>query len=219
MSVFVLGTDTEIGKTIGSALLAARYRSEVPELAYWKPVASGSIEGRDVETVATLAGVETIDEAVLLREPLSPHLAARLEGERIDPDRLIEQARDLMAQRPLLIEGIGGIHVPLTDEGDLFTDFAEALGLPAVVVARSTLGTINHTLLTLEVLRSRGIEVLGVLVSGPRNAENVDAIHRFGVVPILGEAVPIDPLDRDGVERLAATLDPEGRLCSHLSVR
>ncbi|MEM1180234.1 MAG: dethiobiotin synthase [Acidobacteriota bacterium] len=210
--VIVTGTDTEIGKTVASALVCARYRRELP-LAYWKPIASGAVEGRDVEDVAELSGAETIEEHVLLREPLSPHLAARLEGRRIDPGAVVADfERHREGGRALVIEGAGGVHVPITDDGVMLLDLFERFGLPAVVVARSSLGTINHTLLTLEALRARGIEVAGVVLSGVPNAENLRAIRDFGDVDILGELPPLDPLSRRTVEACALGFDPEGRL-------
>lgn len=214
MSLIVTGTDTEVGKTVVSALICARYRHRLP-LAYWKPVASGSIEGRDVETVAELSGAEVLDEVYLLREPVSPHLAARLEEERIDPDRLVaayQQHRRDRPDRALVIEGVGGLHVPLDDDGYLFADFVSALGLPVVVVARTTLGTINHTLLTLEALRARRLPVLGVIFDGPVYPENRQAIRDFGRVSVLGEIRPTDFLDRPTVEGWAESFDPENEI-------
>ena len=214
MSIFVVGTDTEIGKTVVSALICAKLREHGP-LAYWKPVASGAIEGRDVEEVSRLSGVEVIEETYLFQDPLSPHLAARIEERRVDPARLTARFRQLLEESPgrgLVIEGIGGIHVPLNDDGYLWSDWMQELDLPSVVVARSTLGTINHTLMTLECLRSRGLSVVGVILNGPINPENRSAIRNFGSVPILGQLLPQDPLDLDGLAISAKSLDLEGRL-------
>ncbi|MCG8456377.1 MAG: dethiobiotin synthase [Holophagales bacterium] len=214
MSLVVIGTATEGGKTVVSALSCARYRRELP-LAYWKPVASGSVEGRDVEVVVELSGAEVLDEVYLLAEPLSPHLAARLEETRVDPDRLLAAWRAHRRQHPgraLVVEGVGGLHVPLDDDGYLFSDLAVALGLPVVVVARTRLGTINHTLLTLEALRARQLEILGVVLDGEPNPENRKAIRDFGEVEILGQLLPMDPLDRPSLETWARTFDPEGRI-------
>ncbi|MEM8994778.1 MAG: dethiobiotin synthase [Acidobacteriota bacterium] len=215
--VFVTGTDTEIGKTVVSALLCARYRPEVP-LAYWKPIASGAVEGRDVEAVAELSGVETLDEHILLRAPLSPHLAARLEGRTIDPDAVVDDfRRHSGGDRALIVEGAGGVYVPITDDGVMLLDLLPRFALPAVVVARSALGTINHTLLTLEALRARAVEVAGVVLTGPANPENLDAIRRFGDVEILGQLPPLDPLDRDALEDWARRFDVGGRLLPWLT--
>ncbi|MEO1082793.1 MAG: dethiobiotin synthase, partial [Acidobacteriota bacterium] len=215
--VFVTGTAPEVGKTVVSALRCARYRREVP-LAYWKPIASGAVEGRDVETVAELSGVETVDEHVLLRDPLSPHLAARLEGRTIDPDAVVADFRRHSAgDRALIVEGAGGVYVPLTDDGAMLLDLLPRLGLPAVVVSRSALGTINHTLLTLEALRARGVEVAGVVFTGAANPENSEAIRRFGQVEILGHLPILDPLDRTALEDWSRRFDLGGQLLPWLT--
>lgn len=215
--VFVAGTDTEVGKTIVSALICARYKDEVP-LAYWKPIASGSIEGRDVLTVGELSGVATIDEHILLEQPLSPHLAARLEDQAIEPEAVVRELRQHLAgERSLVVEGVGGLHVPITDDGVLLSDLMPRFGLPAVVVARSTLGTINHTLLTLEALRARHIDIAGVVLDGPPNPENRRAIREFGEVEIIGQVPPLEPLDRAALTSWARTFDTGGRLRRWLS--
>lgn len=218
MNLFVVGTDTEIGKTVVSAALCSKLSGSGP-VAYWKPVASGSLEGRDVEDVARLSGQPALDETYLMKEPLSPHLAARLEDRFVDPARLTADYHrhvDGDRGRTLVIEGVGGIQVPLNDDGYLWTDWMVELGLPAVVVARTTLGTINHTLMTVECLRRRGVDVLGVLLNGPENPENLKAIQRFGQVEILGHLPPLNPLDQAGLTRAAQDLDPEGRLAERL---
>ena len=218
MSLFVVGTDTEIGKTVVSALICSKLADHGP-VAYWKPVASGATEGRDVEDVARLSGVEVIDETYLFRDPLSPHLAARLEERWVDPKHLTQRFHELLEESPhrgLVIEGIGGVHVPLNDDGYLWTDWMQELDLPSVVVARSTLGTINHTLMTLECLRSRGLKILGVVLNGPANPENRSAIRNFGKVPILGQLLPLDPLESEGLKTSAKSLDLEGKLLAAL---
>ncbi len=218
MSFFVVGTDTEIGKTVVSAMICAKL-ADHGRPAYWKPVASGSSEGRDVEDVARLSGVEVIDETYLFRDPLSPHLAARSEERWVDPASLTQRYRELLEEAPdrgLVIEGIGGVHVPLNDDGYLWSDWMQELDLPSVVVARSTLGTINHTLMTLECLRSRGLKILGVVLNGPTNPENRSAIRDFGKVPILGQLLPLDPLEGEGLKISSKTVDLEGKLLAAL---
>ncbi|MEM9592788.1 MAG: dethiobiotin synthase [Acidobacteriota bacterium] len=215
----ITGTDTEIGKTVVSAMVAARYRNEV-DLAYWKPVASGSEEDRDVDTVAHLSGAEVLPEEYLLSAPLSPHLAARLEERWVDPERILERYRGLVAERPeraLVIEGVGGLMVPLNDDGYLLIELLTRLALPCLVVARSSLGTINHTLLTLEALRRRGLEVAGVVLDGPPNPENRAAIRNFGDVEIIGQVLPMDPLDPQAVATWARAFDLPGRLRRYLA--
>ena len=124
MSLVVTGTGTEIGKTLVSALIAQRYGAVRP-VTYWKPIATGSLEGRDVDTVAALAGarVTTLPEAYTYEPPVSPHLAAAWAGQRIDPDYLEARFRAHAAEhRSLLVEGVGGALVPLCDTGYLLVD-------------------------------------------------------------------------------------------------
>jgi len=212
----IVGTDTGVGKTVVSAIVAAAWAERQP-VAYWKPVATGGYPGdpdRDAATVARLAGpaVEILPESYLFPDPLSPHLAARLVGATIDPELLLrELARHRAAGRALVVEGAGGLLVPLTDAGYLLADFLVAARLPCLLVARSTLGTINHTLLTLEALRAREIPLAGVVLDGPPNRENRRAIERLGRVPILAEVAPLS-LDRSAIAAAARLFDPEGRL-------
>jgi len=215
----IVGTDTGVGKTVVSAIVCAAWAERQP-VAYWKPVATGGYPGdpdRDTATVARLLGpgIEILNETYLFPDPLSPHLAARLVGATIDPALLL---RDLAryraagaAGRALVVEGVGGLLVPLTDAGYLLADFLVAARLPCLLVARSTLGTINHTLLTLEALRAREIPIAGVVLDGPPNRENRRAIERLGRVPILAEISHL-PLDRPAIAAAARDFDPEGRL-------
>jgi malonyl-CoA O-methyltransferase len=216
VSLAVVGTGTEVGKTIVSAVLLARYSNG----AYWKPVATGARNERDTETVARLApeAIEILPEGYLFREPLSPHLAARLDGGAIDPGRLLAELARHRAERPeraLVVEGVGGLLVPLTDS-DLLIDLLAAAGLPCLLVALSGLGTINHTLLSLEALRARRMEVAGVVLNGPPNPENRAAIERFGSVPVVAELPPLPVLDRPAVARTAAAFDREELLAPYL---
>jgi dethiobiotin synthetase len=207
VSLFVTGTGTEVGKTVVSALLLARY----PAAAYWKPVATGSRLDRDTATVGELVpAVEILPETCLFAEPLSPHLAARLEGARIDPACLLADfAR--YRNRPLVVEGAGGLLVPLDDDGYLIAHLIAALELPSLVVAHSGLGTINHTLLTLEALRRRELPVAGIVLNGPRNPENRRALERLGGAPVIAE-IESFPLTPGGLAAVARGFDPDGRL-------
>ncbi|WP_454915715.1 dethiobiotin synthase [Xanthobacter sediminis] len=185
----VTGTDTGIGKTVFSAALAGALGAR-----YWKPVQSGLEEETDSAAAVRLGGLspqDVLPEAYRLKTPASPHLAAALDGVVIDPARLALPADD--PARPLVIEGAGGLMVPLTD--DLLTiDLFARWGLPVVLVARAGLGTINHTLLSLEALRARRVPVLGVALVGAPHAENARMIARLGAAPVLGTLPPVDPL-------------------------
>lgn len=218
MSLWVVATDTEVGKTVISALLMARYGSP-GELAYWKPVASGSRDERDTETVKELCPTaDILPESYLFEEPLSPHLAARLEHRSVDPQRLVDdyQAHRAARRGALLIEGVGGVLVPLRDGGPLLIELMADISAPCIVVARSTLGTINHTLLTLEALRRRRLDVVGVVLNGPHNIENQRAIESFGDIEVIGSVETLEPLDAGTLGRAAATFDPAGRLAPWL---
>ena len=197
--IFITGTDTDIGKTVVSACLVRALKAD-----YWKPIHTGLSDGRDRDTVAALAILEenrihpsTYD----LQAPLSPHEAARLENIYLDTDAI----RLPETKNTLVVEGAGGVLVPIYDKF-LMIDLMRRLGLPVVVVSRSGLGTINHTLLTLEALRARDINVLGVIVNGPKNSANVDAIQTYGKVNILFELEPLSPLDSASIEAISERL-------------
>lgn len=180
-AIFVTGTDTGVGKTVISALLCKALNA-----GYWKPIQSGAVEGTDAEFVASLTKLPSTHfyrESYCLREPLSPHAAAELEGEHIDFANI---RLPQFTQDTLVVEGAGGVFVPLNRES-LIIDLIAHLRLPALVVARSTLGTINHTLLTLHALRSRRIPVMGVILNGPRNEQNADAIRQYGATDVLAQ--------------------------------
>ncbi|MGE5515724.1 MAG: dethiobiotin synthase [Bacteroidota bacterium] len=180
--VFVTGTDTDVGKTLVSAWLTEAWKAD-----YWKPIQTGAADITDYGTVAKLVpGAVIHPSAYVFQAPLSPHEAARRERARIDLSALVPPA----TANVLVVEGAGGAMVPL-NEMALTVDFMERLGLPAVVVARSGLGTINHTLMTLEVLRRRRIPILGVVMNGQRNPANRQAIEHFGAVPVLAEIQPL----------------------------
>lgn len=192
--VFVTGTDTGIGKTLVAAWLARSWRA-----SYWKPIQSGTVEGTDPAWVGRMApGIEIIPPAVELQAPLSPHEAARRERRRIDLSALVLPARER-----LVVEGAGGAMVPINDTA-LMVDLMVRFGLPAVVVARSGLGTINHTLMTLEVLRRRRVPLLGVVLNGQRNPANREAIEHFGGVPVLAEIQPLPAVTPAMLESLPA---------------
>jgi dethiobiotin synthetase len=193
MNAFVVaGTDTGVGKTVFSAALAGALHA-----AYWKPVQAGLDGETDSQIVARLAGLEPeriLSEAFRLRTPASPHLAARLDGLAIDLARLDPPRKP----RPLVIETAGGVMTPLTLE----STNADLLGrwrLPVVVVARTALGAINHSLLTLEALRRRGAPVLGVAFIGEEDAEAQKAIAQMGDARVLGRLPPLTPLTRESL--------------------
>lgn len=190
--VLVTGTDTDIGKTVFAAAL-----TRALDGCYWKPVQAGLEGGTDAETVARLTGLppdRILPETWRLRTPASPHLAAALDGVTIDAGALTIPPCD----RPLVIEGAGGALVPLNDEV-LFADVFARWDVPVVVCASTRLGTINHSLLTLEALRSRGLAIAGVAFIGEANPSSEKAVVRFGEVKRLGRLPRLDPLTPDSL--------------------
>jgi len=180
-AIVITGTDTGVGKTLFAAALTGALGAH-----YWKPVQSGPDDegGSDSERVARLAGIpaaQVVPEVYRLAEPLSPHRAAELDGVAIDPARLVLPE----VAGALVVEGAGGVLVPLTREV-LYADVFARWAAPVVIVARTGLGTINHTLLSLEALRARGVPVLGVAFSGEANDDNEATICAMGRVKRLG---------------------------------
>ncbi len=209
--VFVTGTDTGVGKTVVAAALLARLRARGP-VRYWKPIQTGIEQDNDTETVRTLSGAsarEIFDAGVRLPRPVSPHLAARLHGIPIELDDLTTLASAQPTGEYWVVEGAGGALVPI-NETRLMIDLMEALRLPVVVVARTALGTINHTLLTLEALRARGRDVAGVVMVGPANPDNQQAIERYGRITVLGHLALLQPLTEETLRAATAqwTIDP-----------
>jgi dethiobiotin synthetase len=188
MSAFIVtGTDTDVGKTVFAAALAGAL-----DAYYWKPVQAGLEEDGDRTQVARLAGLaedRVLPEAYRLATPCSPHRAAEIDGVTIDPDRLA-----LPPQRPLVVEGAGGALVPLGDDL-LYADLFARWGLPTIVVARTALGTINHSLLTIEALRARGVAVHGIAFVGEAIEDSEATICRMGAVERLGRLPMLDPLE------------------------
>lgn len=175
----ISGTDTGIGKTVFAAALTHALRA-----FYWKPIQSGLEEETDSATVERLGGApraRILPEAYRLKMPASPHLSARLDNVAIDPALLLPPE----TEGPLVIEGAGGLLVPLTDEL-LFADIFARWQIPLILCARTALGTINHTLLSLEALRLRAIPVHGLVFIGDENAENERVITDIGGVRRLG---------------------------------
>ncbi|WP_456324587.1 dethiobiotin synthase [Desulfonauticus submarinus] len=192
--VFITGTDTGVGKTLISSLLVKKFNAY-----YFKPIQTGSKEERDVNIVKNLTGLNGeyfLPEVYLLKEPLSPHLAAKRENKKIELKKIFCPQKE-----PLVVEGAGGVFVPL-NENSFMLDLMQKFSLPVLVVARSTLGTINHTLLTLEALRQKKIDILGVILNGPLNLENKNAIEYYGKVKVLAEIPKLKTINSMGIEEL-----------------
>jgi dethiobiotin synthetase len=194
--IFVTGTDTGVGKTVAAAALMHRFRGAGP-LRYWKPIQTGIEIDDDTETVRRLGSCsaeEIFSKGVRLPKPVSPHLAAQWAGQRIDLKELRGFVGNDGDGATWIVEGAGGLLVPI-NETQMMADWIAYLALPLLVVVRSGLGTINHTLLTLEALRVRSLRVAGVMMVGEPNADNRAAIEKYGHVPVVGEMPLLRPLD------------------------
>lgn len=191
---FVTGTDTGIGKTVVSALLCAAL-----DAYYWKPIQTGTREGTDRRTVERLAErprAKLLPEIYRFAPPVSPHLAAERAGVRIELQEI--RMPEIGVRENLIVEGAGGALVPI-NETQLMTDLMKHLGLPVILVARTALGTINHTLLSLAALRSARLNVRGVVMVGKPNADNREAIEHYGKIRVVGGVPPLKKLDRSSL--------------------
>jgi dethiobiotin synthetase len=188
--IIVTGTDTGIGKTVFSAALAGALDG-----FYWKPIQAGLDDETDSQTVLRLSGLaaeRVLPEAYRLRTPASPHLAAELDGVTIEHQALLVPEKD----RPLVVEGAGGLLVPLT-RTITYLDLMARWRVPVVLCARTALGTINHSLLSIEALRARGVAMLGIAFIGEENVESERIIAEMGKVRRLGRLPHVAPLTRD----------------------
>jgi dethiobiotin synthetase len=195
-SLFVTGTDTSVGKTLLSALLVAGL-----DAIYWKPIQTGATERTDRQTVIMIAEIpeaQTIPESYCFGPPVSPHLAAEASGVTIDLARIRVPAK---FDKPVIAEGAGGILVPINDS-ELMIDLARHLGFPILIAARSALGTINHTLLTVRALRCAKMCIKGVVMIGSRNKDNERSVEQFGAVPVVGWIPWLDKIDREALLRV-----------------
>ncbi|AWD33113.1 ATP-dependent dethiobiotin synthetase BioD [Candidatus Fokinia solitaria] len=177
MKVFICGTDTDIGKTVISSWLTLHM-----DATYFKPIQTGISEGNtDSMTVKNLSQGKIHQEKFVYKKALSPHLAAKLENERIDIDKII-----LPQEENLIVEGAGGLLVPINDEY-LMIDLIKKLNISVIIVTSAKLGTINHTLLCIEALRTRKIDILGVIMNGEDKNENMEAIEFYGKTQVIAQ--------------------------------
>jgi dethiobiotin synthetase len=186
-AIVVTATGTDIGKTVFAAALTAALDGY-----YWKPVQAGTDDGTDRERVLALSGLSDdriLSEAYSLTTPCSPHRAAEIDGIAIDVEALAPPQPD----RPLVIEGAGGVLVPFT-RSTTFADIVARWQLPAVLVAATSLGTISHSLAAIEALRTRGVDIRGVAFVGDPNEDSEATIAEMGKVKRLGRLPMLDPL-------------------------
>jgi dethiobiotin synthetase len=201
---FITGTDTGIGKTVVSALLCAAL-----DAYYWKPIQTGTREGTDSRTVARIAErprAKILPEAYRFAPPVSPHLAAQKARTRIDFRAI--RLPEIGVNENLIVEGAGGALVPINDT-QLMTDLMKHLGLRVLLVARTTLGTINHTLLSLAALRSARISIRGVVMVGAPDPDNRKAIEHYGRIKVVGAVPPLRNINRGSLlSTFHKTFDP-----------
>ena len=190
----ICGTDTDVGKTVVSALVVQGLGAH-----YWKPVQSGLEGGGDsgrLQALLQLPAERLLPEAYRLQAPVSPHWAAEQEGLTIDPALLALPVVD----GPLVVETSGGLLVPLRRDW-LQIELLAVWGLPVLLVARSGLGTLNHTLLSVEALRRRGIPLLGLVLNGPLHPDNPGTLAALAQTPVLAQLPPLEPLTAAALTR------------------
>lgn len=194
-AVFITGTDTDVGKTFVSAILVKAWESN-----YWKPFQTGLLtDPGDTKTVKTLTGLpESHFEVpqINLNTPLSPWRAAMQDGiPLVSVDEIKIPEKFLTSSRPLVVEGAGGLFVPV-NEKEITTDLIRHLDLPVILVARSSLGTINHTLLSIEHLKRRGVLNIKIILNGELNNDNAKTIEHFSPgTPIIAQIPHVDEVD------------------------
>lgn len=200
MNYFVTAIGTDSGKTLVSAIL-----TEALQADYWKPVQSGGSEGRDVETVAKLInnGHSLLyQESYLLSKPLSPHAAAKADGVKIEMDKILIPQNN---GNHLIIEGAGGIMVPL-NEKDFVIDIAVKFEAEIILVSNHYLGSINHTLLTIEEIKRRKLKVKGIIFNGNSNPETEEIILKNSGYKCLLRILPEEKIDQETITRYAIRL-------------
>ena len=173
---FISGTDTNVGKTIVSAVLATKL-----EAYYFKPIQCGLNEMnlRDSEIVKSLSNkVKILNELYFLKKPLSPFVAARYEKKKIDVNKILKFVKNFKTKK-LVIEGAGGLSVPI-NSNYLMSDLCQKLDTPLILVSRTKLGTINHTLMSLEIIKKKKINLLGIIFFGKKESETMETIKFFG---------------------------------------
>jgi len=194
--LFVTGTDTEVGKTVVSAILMTGLKG-----TYWKPIQSGLDDITDtawIKEKTELPDAHFLPETYRLTRPLSPHAAAAHDSIQID--LTVFKIPRTKPSDTLIIEGAGGILVPLNDR-HYMVDLIKKTNAPVILVTRSSLGTINHTLLSLEYLKQKKINVFGVVMNGEKNQENRDAIEKYGKIKVLAEIEPMPIINRKSLKK------------------
>lgn len=206
--IAILGIHTDIGKTIASAVIAEALQAD-----YWKPVQAGGLDRTDTHIVSSLLtnGAQRVHpEAYRLTQPMSPHAAAAIDNITIDHTQLPWPE----TSNTLLVETAGGILSPMTDNATM-VDFVQHYRLPAILISQNYLGSINHTLSGIEVLKSRQVPLLGVVINGEPNNATEQYIETYSGVPIIARVPFLQEVSRETVSECAQHIRPS--LLQHLS--
>ena len=206
----ICGTDTDIGKTLISSFFVRGLNA-----CYWKPIQSGIETSTDSQTLEKLARInkaKIINEAYVFTKPLSPHWAAEIDQKTIDFNFLqLPKVND-----PLIVETAGGLMVPLT-RNFLQIDQIKKWGLPVILVCKSSLGTLNHTLLSIEALQKRNINILGLVVNGEKHLDNPKTLVEFSRIPVIAEFPYLPKVDSNNLDILWKELNIKNKLVSILN--
>lgn len=199
---FVSGIGTEVGKTVVSAALTQYLKAD-----YWKPVQSGDLHFTDSNKIEKWTSYDGVihPEGFRLNIPASPHYSARMDGVEIKLNDFTLPETD----NNLVVEGAGGLLVPISEE-KLVIDLIKKLNLPVILVVRNYLGSINHTLLSIEACKSRGIEIAGLIYSGSPNEESERIIEVFSGIKTLAKLHELEEVNAQGVEALAKQFENSG---------
>ena len=206
---FISGTDTNVGKTIVSAVLATKL-----EAYYFKPIQCGlnKMNLKDSEVVKSLSSkAKILNELYFLKKPLSPFVAAKQEKKKIDVNKILQFVKNLKTKK-LVIEGAGGLNVPI-NSNYLMSDLCQKLNTPLILVSRTKLGTINHTLMSLEVIKKKKINLLGIIFFGKKESETLETIKFFGKkilkknIKILGRLPVAKELSRNTIQAFTKKIE------------
>lgn len=204
-SYFLTGIGTDVGKTVVSAILC-----ELLQATYWKPIQSGDLQNSDSKKIQEWLNntIEIIPEAHLFSEALSPHVASKIDSVSINPAML----KLPKTTGNLIVEGAGGWLVPINDAGITFADLAEQWNVPIILVSRHYLGSINHTLLSIESIRSRNVKIHGIIYVGEPLPDTCEIIEKISGVKTLFSVPIFDKVDTDTIKLFVKELVSNGIL-------
>ena len=208
----ICGTDTDIGKTLISAFFVRGLNS-----FYWKPIQSGIESETDSQSIKRIANInedKIINEAYTFTKPLSPHWAAELDNKIID----LELLKLPTINGPLIVETAGGLMVPIT-RNYLQIDQIKKWGLPVILVCKSSLGTLNHTLLSIEALEKRNVKILGLVINGEKHLDNPKTLVEFSSLPIIAEFPYLKKIDSNNLDIIWAEQNIKNKLISLLTFK